>query len=319
MRNTQATIIGGDWPRKGLNFPFRDNSLMNGVRLSASGIATYSMCQRKFYHRHIEKLPEKPSPAKVRGSIVHKILDEFFNVVDLSKVQTDKHWHDIWKEFRDILNILLDAEWKLIGDEYPDCFDNERQKQEFLGDTKEILDFYSAKLAFSLSNKIKQFKNSKWFNSDLKRFFYPKDREYKLEFLEQNMIGFVDKTMSLIGGGIAIVDYKTGKTTLPHYIAKEDLKQCKVYAYLWKAVFGKTPKHISVFYLRDGESVYYPIDDDDLEEIRKDVEEIRSKEGVKENFEKNVTRLCGYCDYWNLCFKDREDYERQLANNNRTQ
>jgi len=285
---------------------------MNTVRLSASGIATYSQCQRKFYYRHIEKLPEKPTPQKVRGSIVHRILDEFFNIVDLTNIPKDKHWYEMWGGFRGILNDLLEAEWKQIGAAYPDCFKGEKQKQEFLDDTKEILDFYSAKLAFALFNKLKELKNSKWFAVNLKRFFYPKDREYKLEFVEQNMIGFVDKTMSLIGGGIAIVDYKTSKTTLPHFISKEDLKQCKVYAYLWKSIFGEAPKHISVFYLRDGESIYYPITERDFEEIKKDVEEIRAKEIEKESFPKNVTKLCDYCDYWNLCFNNREDYEKQL-------
>ena len=288
---------------------------MNNVRLSASGIVTYSSCQRKFYHRYIEKLPEKPTPQKVRGSIVHKVLDEFFDVVDLSKIPKDKHWHEIWQDFNGILNILIEAEWKLIGGVYPDCFKSEDQKQEFLGDTKEIIDFYSAKLAFALFSKLKELKNSRWLDADIKKFFYPKDREYKLELIEQNMIGFVDKTMSLFGGGIAIVDYKTSKTTLPHYISKEDLKQCKVYAYLWKSIFGETPKHISVFYLRDGESVYYPIGDKDLEEIKSDVEEIRAKEIKKESFSKNVTKLCDYCDYWSLCFKNREDYEKQFATN----
>lgn len=287
---------------------------MNSVRLSATGIATYSQCQRKFYYRHIEKVPEKPTPQKVRGSIVHKVLDEFFDVVDLSTIPTDKHWHEIWQGFKGILGDLLEAEWKKIGAEYADCFKNEKQKQEFLDDTKEIMDFYSAKLAFALFNKLKELKNSKWFTSDLKRFFYPKDREYKLELIEKNMIGFVDKTMSLFGGGIAIVDYKTSKTTLPHFISKEDLKQCKVYAYLWKEIFGEIPKHVSVFYLRDGESVYYPITEKDLEEIKKDVDEIRAKEVDKENFPKNVTKLCDYCDYWSLCFKNRQDYEKQLPN-----
>ena len=287
----------------------------NNIRLSASGIATYSQCQRKFYYRHIEKLPEKPTPQKVRGSIVHRVLDEFFNVVNLSNIPKDQHWHKTWSDFKDILNTLLDAEWKLIGDDYPDCFKNEKQKQEFLDDTKDIIDFYSAKLAFALHNKLKQLKDSKWLDVEIKRFFYPKDREYKLEFLEQNMIGFVDKTMSVLGKGVAIVDYKTSKSTLPHFISKEDLKQCKVYAYLWNAIFGEVPKHISVFYLRDGESVYYPITDKDLEEIEQDVGEIRGKDILKENFPKNVTRLCDYCDFWTLCFKNREDYEKQFADN----
>jgi putative RecB family exonuclease len=281
--------------------------MKNTPRLSATGISTYAQCQRKFYYRHIEKLPEKPSPHLVRGRIVHKVIDSFFDTVNIHAISEESDWHEIWKQFRSVLHLLLDAEWKLIGTEYEDCF-TQKEKEEFLADTRDMLDFYSAKLAFSLHSKVKDGDSAE----KIKRFFYPRDREFKLELIEENMIGFVDKTMSLLSGDVAIVDYKTSRTMLPHFISETDLKQCKVYAYLWKKMFGKLPKHISIFYLRDGESVYYPITEKDLEEIAKDIADIRGKDGVKEKFPKNATVLCNYCDFWSMCFRSRDDFESHL-------
>src|SRR3972149_4783241 len=104
------------------------------LRLSPTGISTYTQCQRKFYYRHIEKRPEKPSPHLVRGRIVHEVLDKFFDTVNLQAAANKNDWQKIWKDFKDGLNLLLDAEWKEIGTTYEDCF-TPKENREFLADT----------------------------------------------------------------------------------------------------------------------------------------------------------------------------------------
>lgn len=284
--------------------------MKNTPRLSATGISAYTQCQRKFYYRHIQNLEERVTPHLVRGKIVHKVLDDFFDTVDIRAVAQEKDWHKIWEDFESVLVMLLDAEWKLIGSTYEDPFRG-NEKATFLADTKDMFDFYAAKLAFSLYNKMKDGSSPE----KIKKFFYPRDREFKIELIEENMIGFIDKTMTLLSDDVAIVDYKTSKTMFPHSIAETDLKQCKVYAYLWKKMFGKLPKHISIFYLRDGEAVYYPVSEKDIDEIAKDVEEIRGKDGKKEKFLKNITPLCNYCDFWNLCFTNKIEFNNGLKKN----
>lgn len=275
----------------------------NNIKLSPTAISLYSECQRKFFYVYIRKIPLKPSPEMIRGTITHKVLDHFFNFVNITDIQ-EKDWHILWKKFREVLFSLLETEWRLIGKEYEDCFKTEEKKDEFLKETEHFLDFYAAKLAFSLSNKLLELdKNSEWFEHELKRFFYPKEREMKLSSNSENMSGIVDKTLSLFGKGIAIVDYKTSKCPLPHYIPEPHLKQGKAYAYLWKENFKELPKNISFYYLRTGESVYYPIKEADIEEIKKDIKEIRGKKPVPEEFPKNETKLCDYCDFKSFCFK----------------
>ena len=277
----------------------------NSIRLSPSAIATYFDCQRKFFYVYIRKMPIKTSAAMVRGTITHKVLDHFFNYVNIADIQEDD-WQILWKRFKKVLFSLLETEWKQIGKDHPDCYQSEKKKKEDLEETKRFLDFYAAKLAFSLSDKLSTLdKNSRWFETELKRFFYPKDRELRIN-LDNNMAGVVDKTLSLFGKGIAIVDYKTSKCPLPHFIPESHLKQGKTYAYLWKERFDELPKHISFYYLRTGESVYYPITEADIEEIKRDIKEIRSKKPVPIEFPKNKTKLCDYCDFKGFCFKKKE-------------
>lgn len=285
------------------------------VRLSPSAITLHLQCPRKFYYRHIEKIPEKPSPFQIRGRIVHKVLEKFFDLDFVEKAK-EVHWHDLWHVLRERMFELLSEEWKKIGSYYIDCFSSSKQKEEMLSESREFLDFYSAKLSYALYNKLKeQDPEGKWFEENIKRHFFPKHRELKLEIESENIVGFIDKTLSLFGKGIAIVDYKTSKSSLPHSISAQDLKQCKAYAFLWKKFYGEMPKFISIFYLRDGESVYYPISEKDFKEIEEDIEEIRGKGKEKENFRKNPTKLCNYCDFFPKCFSSREQFEEEFALN----
>jgi len=280
--------------------------MRNHIRLSPTGIACYYECPRKFFYIYVKGIEEKPTPPKVRGKIVHRVLEDFFKFVKLSEIK-EGNWQELWKKFRNVLFSLLESEWKGIGKTYKDCFKDEEEKIKFLNETKEFLDFYAIKLVFSLVNKIRELdRNSKWFEDDLKRFFFPKNMEMKLEIEKEDIAGFIDKTMSVFGNGIAIVDYKTSKCPLPHFIPESHLKQGKAYAFLWYELFNELPKHISFYYLRTGESVFYPISKRDIEEIRRDIEEIRNKRLVLEEFPKKKSKLCDFCDFREFCFKKKE-------------
>jgi len=153
----------------------------NHIRLSPTSIACYFECPRKFFYRFIRGIEEKPRPSMIRGKIVHRVLEHFFTFVDLTDIEEGKSWQEIWEKFRKVLFSLLETEWNQIGKLYDDCFSSEKQKTQFLNETKEFLDFYAIKLAFSLMNKMKELnKNSQWFEEEIKRFFYPKNMEMKL-------------------------------------------------------------------------------------------------------------------------------------------
>jgi len=282
----------------------------NNIRLSPTKISCYYECPRKFFYRYVRELPEKVRPPLVRGRITHKVLENFFDFVKLSELGDDEHWLDWAGKFQKILLSLLKSEWDQIGKSYKDCFTGGKQKQEMFEETKEFLDFYAIKLAFSLHNKLKELdKDSEWFTQNIRRHFFPKDRELRLELEDEAMAGFIDKTMSIFGKGIAIVDYKTSKCPLPHRIPKEHLKQGKAYAFMWMKSFNELPRFISFYYMREGESVFYPISEKDIKEIEDDIKEIRSKKLDVKEFSKKKSRLCDFCDFKPHCFKKKSGSE----------
>ena len=288
----------------------------NNIRLSPSGISTFAQCEAKFYYRHVLKIPEKPSVFQIRGRIIHKVFELFFENIQIAKIEKKKHWHSVWQDFKSFIFELLDTEWEKIGKQdspYMDIFESKEQKEFLYQETKEFLDFFCVKMAYSLFNKVQELKDDEWFEQNLKKHFYPKHREFKIELLQDNIVGFIDKTLSLYGEGVAIVDYKTSKSSLPHFIAESDLKQCKAYAWLWFKKFKELPKFVSVFYVRDGESIYYPISEKDLQEIEGDIKSIRSKSLELSAFPKSPSVLCNYCDFFQKCFQSREEFERALA------
>ena len=52
----------------------------SNLPLSPSKINTFLQCPRNFYHRYIEKLPDKLTLHLFRGTIVHDILERIFDV-----------------------------------------------------------------------------------------------------------------------------------------------------------------------------------------------------------------------------------------------
>lgn len=260
----------------------------------------YEKCSRKFYYKYLENIPEPETAETVRGTIFHKVLQDFYMVIDV-KSYSKLHWDDIASSFEKILEQLFETEWAKIGADYNDVFAD--KKEEFYKETKEFLKFYAFKEAFRLHEIFKQNNiDDRWFNENIARGFFPKDREMFIDIEE--MHGYVDKTINIFGRGVGIVDYKTSKSPLPHYIDSSHLLQLKAYAYLLKRKTGQLPYHVSIYYARTGESVYYEISNKDVDEVASLVKEIKSLNRNITSFPQKPTKLCNYCFYKDICRPD---------------
>ena len=60
----------------------------SSMRLSPSKINTFRKCQREFYYKYIEKLPEQKTIHLFRGTLVHAILEDLFK----TKFRSFKAW-----------------------------------------------------------------------------------------------------------------------------------------------------------------------------------------------------------------------------------
>ncbi len=272
----------------------------NNNKLSPSKIVTYYKCPRKYWYKYIKKIPEPSTEATIRGTIFHKILEDFYDLLEPKKLK-GLSFTQIKDFFQNMLINLLQIEWNKIGKEYEDVFTRE-SKDYFFEETKEFLDFYAVKEAYKIYQFLKKSNpEDKWFELNFNTMFKPKSREEYISTEEVH--GYIDKTVNLFGKGIGIVDYKTSKTNLPHYLDKSHKIQLKVYAYLYYKEHGILPTYGSIYYARDGETIYYEVKKEDIKKVEQMISEIKNKEEKIKNFPKNKTGLCEYCFYKNICDK----------------
>ncbi len=272
---------------------------MKDFKLSPSKIVLYHKCPRKFYYRYVEKIVEPNTPETIRGTIFHKILEDLYKVIDFSKFY-GKHWTQIGKELGDLMITYLELEWSKIGSEYDNVFKDEEESKKFLEETKEFIAFYCLKEGYRLYYFFKKNKpGEQWFNKNLEREFMPRSTEEYINV--ENVQGYIDKTINVFGRGVGIVDYKTSKTSLPHAIDDGHVLQLKVYSYLHYKKTGEMPLHMSIYYSKTGESVYQEARKEDIKEVQEVIDEIRSKKKDKQDFPKNITKLCDYCYFKNIC------------------
>ena len=154
----------------------------------------------------IDRLPEPPSPAAARGTLVHAVLERLFD--EPAAARTPQAARD-----------LLEPQWqRLVADEpeMDGLFSSDDERSTWLAEARDMLDRY-----FTLEDPTR---------------LEPAERELSVEaVLESGLVvrGYVDRVDVAPGGQIRIVDYKTGTAPKEEYEAKA-LFQMKFYAVvLW--------------------------------------------------------------------------------------
>ena len=90
--------------------------------LSPSSINTYYKCPRSYHYNYLLKLPQPPSIHLVKGSVVHKVLEDFFRKFDSRLLKDFKPLLDTaWKNYARTLKKLELAK-EDEEREYQDCF-----------------------------------------------------------------------------------------------------------------------------------------------------------------------------------------------------
>ena len=150
--------------------------------LSPSRASDFMSCPLLYRYRTIDRLPEEPSADALRGTLVHKVLEDLFDLP--SRTRTPDRARDLlvptWEA-------LLEAEpdlAELFTDDGPDV-------AEWLSSCRSVLDRY-----FTLEDP---------------RRLEPAERELYVEALLDSRLllrGFVDRLDVAPDGAIRVVDYK---------------------------------------------------------------------------------------------------------------
>jgi putative RecB family exonuclease len=227
--------------------------------------------------RTIDRLPEQPSPDAARGTVVHKVLEDLFDLPALER--TPDRAADMLVPAWDA---LLEAEPELasmFGADGPDL-------TTWLTSCRTVL--------------------ARYFDLEDPRRIEPADRELYVEALLDSKLllrGFVDRVDVAPDGRIRIVDYKSGKAPGVGYEAKA-LFQMKFYALVIWRLRGVVPAMLQLVYLGNGEILRYEPDEADLRATERKVEAVWAAIRLAQetgDWQPSPSRLCDWCSYHQFC------------------
>ncbi|MFF1934279.1 RecB family exonuclease [Streptomyces sp. NPDC058228] len=236
-------------------------------------------CPLLYRFRVIDRLPEKPSEAATRGTLVHAVLERLFDNPAVERTAGRA-------------TALIPGQWdRLLGSkpELSELFADDAQGERlsrWLTEAERLVE--------------------RWFSLEDPTRLEPAERELFVETeLESGLRlrGVIDRIDVAPTGEVRIVDYKTGKAPRPEY-AEGALFQMKFYALVIWRLKGVVPRRLQLVYLGSGDVMTYDPVVADLERVERKLlalwEAIRLATETGE-WRPRPSKLCGWCDHQAVC------------------
>jgi putative RecB family exonuclease len=240
--------------------------------LSPSRAGDFMTCPLLFRYRTIDRLPQEPSAAAVRGTLVHAVLERLFDLPAPERTP-------------EAAATLLAPEWAKLQEAEPEVarlFNDETEVAVWLTSARQLLEGY-----FTLEDP---------------RRLDPAERECYVEVVLPGGLrlrGIVDRLDVAPTGDVRVVDYKTGRAPGEAFEGKA-LFQMKFYALVLWRTRGVIPRRLQLMYLGDREVLAYSPDESDLLATERKLlalwQAIERAMQLRD-FRPNPTRLCEWCDH----------------------
>lgn len=245
--------------------------------LSPSRTSDFLTCPLLYRFRTIDNLPETPTPAALRGTLVHRALEDLF------AQSPDRR--------------TVDEAYALLENAFADL---ERDHPEHV----EILAAEAVDPAAILKPAIPLLET--YFRLEDPRRLEPHQREMGVSAeLGTDFVirGFVDRVDRAPDGAIRIVDYKTGRAPAANFEAKA-MFQMRFYALIWWRMTQQIPAMLQLIYLGSGDILRYEPDEADLQGTERKILAIREaihQAGARGDFRATPSRLCDWCSFSKNC------------------
>jgi putative RecB family exonuclease len=243
--------------------------------LSPSRASDFKTCPLLYRFRTIDRLPETPSRAAVRGTVVHTVLERLFDLpsaqrtIGAAQQLVEPAWH-----------ALLAEEPELAG-----LFADETDLAAWLGSAGELVEAY-----FAIEDPSR---------------LEPAAREERVETVIDGLRlrGYVDRLDVSPAGDVRVVDYKTGTIPREAFEAKA-LFQMKFYALVLWRTRGVVPRQLKLIYLSDRDTLTYTPEQDELIRFERTLKAIWvaiARAAEAGDFRPSPSRLCDWCDHQARC------------------
>jgi putative RecB family exonuclease len=244
--------------------------------LSPSRAADFMTCPLLYRFRVVDRLPEPPSAAAARGTLVHAVLERLFDEPAADRTPAAARG-------------LVMPQWERLAEEEPELaslFEDDDQRAVWLEEAGSMLDRY-----FTLEDPTR---------------LEPAHREMAVQtMLESGLTlrGYIDRLDVARTGEVRVVDYKTGTAPREEYEARA-LFQMKFYALVLWRTSGVIPRQLQLIYLGNGEIMRCTPDEADLLSTERKINALwRAIERARDtgDWRPRPSRLCDWCAHQALC------------------
>ena len=247
-----------------------------GPSLSPSRAADFMTCPLLYRFRVVDRLPEAPSPAAARGTLVHAVLERLFDEPAAGRTPA-------------AARSLLAPQWDRLVEAEPELaglFADEAERKAWIDEAALMLDRY-----FTLEDPTR---------------IEPSFREMSVTTLLESGLtlrGYIDRLDIAPTGELRIVDYKTGAAPREEYEARA-LFQMKFYAVVLWRTRGTIPRLLQLIYLGNGEIMRYAPDERDLLATERKINALWQaidRARTSGDWRPRQSRLCDWCSFQALC------------------
>ncbi|MDH3957957.1 MAG: PD-(D/E)XK nuclease family protein [Actinomycetota bacterium] len=245
--------------------------------LSPSRALDFQSCPLLYRFRVLDRLPEPPSPAAVRGTLVHSVLEALYDLpahqrtLDEAIGLVAPQWDVLVAERPEVVGMLAEAG---------------TDPSEWLRGAGDLVESY-----FAMEDPTR---------------LEPAARELKVQAeLPSGLVlrGFVDRLDRAPTGQVRVVDYKTGKAPGVGFEAKA-MFQMRFYALVLWRMHGELPTVLQLMYLSTGVVLRYEPDEDDLLAMERKIDALWTaieRAMQTGDWRERKSALCGWCAHQALC------------------
>ena len=242
--------------------------------LSPSRVESFLSCPLAFRFSSIEKLPDPPTVATTRGSLVHRALELLFLLpaAERTPAALDRSVEAAIVEYRGDPDFTLLA---LSAD----------QVAVFEHECRELASNY---LAMEDPTQVRDI-----------------GLELRLEAPvgELTLRGIIDRLELDADGELVVTDYKTGRAPSPNW-ERKSLSGVHFYAFLCESIFGKRPAAIRLMYLKSGETITATPSAQSTKFMTTRTNAVWQAVATaceRDDFRPRQSALCNYCAYQRWC------------------
>ena len=244
------------------------------VSLSPSKVSSFTDCGLAFRFSAIDRLPEPPSVAATRGTLVHAALERLF-VLDAPE-----------RTLPAALECLDAAAAALRDDpEFSGLELDEAAEATFLAEATVLVEKY-----FRLEDPTK---------------VTPIGIELKLEveLAGVRLRGIIDRLELDANGDLVVTDYKTGRAPGERQ-EQQRLAGVAFYSLLCERLFGRRPAKVQLLYLADPVAIIATPTDRSTRGVERKLAAVWAaveRACEREDFRPNPSRLCDWCAFKAYC------------------